>query len=93
MQREYLSCEEAGLLAPGQPTRQTVWRWTRHGVNGTRLRHVRVGQRVYTTQQWLEEFFDAAAEPQTAHPNRMKRQPLGVSHERAVAELEQEIGR
>lgn len=49
-----------------------VWRWARKGLVGrsgrrVRLRHVRVGKRVYTTAAWLEQFFRQLAEADLGH--------------------------
>lgn len=94
---KYLTLTEATKLTPRQPTVATLWRWARRGVlarNGTRiqLRHIRVGGRVYTTEQWLHEFFEAvmAADLSTLpwqHPNRA---PLPQIHDAADARLREE---
>jgi hypothetical protein len=53
-------------VSPGHPAPSTCWRWMRHGVlarNGSRVRlkHGRAGRRVFTTRDWLDEFFQAVA--------------------------------
>jgi len=50
----------------------SVWRWCRRGVksrcgNRIKLRHVRVGGKIFTTEAWLDEFFKATAESDAAH--------------------------
>ena len=40
------------------PSPATVWRWTRRGVGGVTLRTVRVGKRLFSTEQWVAEFIN-----------------------------------
>ena len=100
MVQPYISLAEAAEKTPGKPTAATVWRWARKGLsarNGAnvKLQHVRVGGRVYTTEQWLNEFFAAVAaediQPsQVQHVNRASMQPaLTRAHKDADAELEE----
>jgi hypothetical protein len=35
---------------------QTVYCWSRQGVNGVRLRSFKLGNRLFTTSKWLAEF-------------------------------------
>jgi hypothetical protein len=91
-----LNLTEAAKLAPGRPSTNCMWRWCRKGVlarsgDRVRLQHIRMGGKLYTTSQWVQEFgrrlaeadaryFDRAApervsEPPTCHP-RQERQPL-----------------
>ena len=61
---EYMSPADAAQRLLPLATVTTVWRWCRYGVkcaNGkrVRLRHVRIGGRIYTTAGWLEEFLRA----------------------------------
>jgi len=63
---QYLSLSQAAKIVPGTPHPSSIWRWCRYGVrarNGKRirLRHSRAGSRVYTTERWLDEFFEATA--------------------------------
>ncbi|MBN1437506.1 MAG: DUF1580 domain-containing protein [Sedimentisphaerales bacterium] len=58
----YLTLAEAAQIAPGRPSANAVWRWCRQGVrarNGdnVRLRHIRAGRKIFTSQKWLDEFF------------------------------------
>ena len=39
----------------------TVHRWHQHGVSGRRLRAVRIGGQLATTEAWLLEFFETLA--------------------------------
>ena len=64
--RKYLTLAQAAKVVTGAPSSAAVWRWCRRGVlarNGRRLRlrHARVGRRIYTTESWLSEFFDSVA--------------------------------
>ena len=89
----YIPFSEAAKFAPRRPTYGTIWRWAQRGLtqrNGVRinLRSVRVGGRLYTTEQWLRQFFDQVAEAdlQTnviAHPQRHDGQPMSAVHELA----------
>jgi len=36
----------------------TIWRWSKHGVRGVKLRTVSVGDTMCTTEPWLHEFFE-----------------------------------
>ena len=60
---DILSLSAAAKLIPGNRTHTTVWRWIRIGVranNGKRvyLKSRRAGGKLYTTAEWLGEFFD-----------------------------------
>lgn len=64
---EYISLAEATRLAPGRPHSSAVWRWCRKGIKTRRgdrvhLEHIRAGGRIFTTENWLIEFFKAIAE-------------------------------
>ena len=52
--------------------RSAIWRWTRGGCNGVRLRSVRIGRSVYTSREWLSQFIAA----------RSKQEPPARSHGR-----------
>ena len=56
-----LTLTEAARVVPGRPHASTLWRWARRGIrarNGQRirLRHQRLGARVYVTRDWLDQF-------------------------------------
>ena len=69
---DYLTMAEAAKLTPGRPEANTVWRWARRGlkVRGRNeklwLQHVRVGGRIFTTEDWLYEFFHQVAKEDMA---------------------------
>ncbi len=57
----YLTLSQAGRLMPGTPSPTAMWRRCRHGLkdaegNQHRLRHVRLGNRIFTTRTWVEDF-------------------------------------
>ncbi|MGC8541887.1 MAG: DUF1580 domain-containing protein [Phycisphaerae bacterium] len=67
----------------------TVIRWAQRGVGGRRLRTVRVGGTLCTSEPWLLEFFAAGApaEPQqySATPARRQREIARARRELAAA--------
>lgn len=77
---KYLTLGQAAQQTPGRPSAGTIWRWARRGIrardgNVVRLKHIRVGGRVYTTEQWLQQFFEQVAAADLGHaawqhPNR-----------------------
>lgn len=61
-----LSLEQAGKCLPGRPSRTTLWRWCRKGLNGVKLEYRRMGRKILTSQEALERFtlsLAAADEP------------------------------
>lgn len=59
--QEYISISQAAALVPGRPSPSCVWRWCRQGIKSrsglrVRLRHVRLGGRLFTTRPWIDEF-------------------------------------
>lgn len=54
------SLGEAGKLAGVSPS--AVFRWITDGVNGIKLRHARLGRRLYTSEDALTEFMNRVAE-------------------------------
>lgn len=57
----YISLTDVAKYAPGRPSANCVWRWCRRGVlarNGERIRlkHVRIGGKIFTTRRWLDDF-------------------------------------
>lgn len=93
----YLTLKEAARLVPRRPSAGSLWRWARRGIRARnqehiRLKHVRVGGRVFTTEQWLHEFFAAVAaadldHARWQHPNRHPAPPPLSTHEAADASL------
>ena len=70
--REHITLTEAAKLAPGRPSTNCLWRWCRRGVLSRAaeriyLRHIRVGGKVYTSKQWLDDFGQTLAEADAAY--------------------------
>lgn len=68
----YLTLSQAARLAPGRPSASATWRWCRKGLkardgSSVFLKHVRVGRTVYTSAQWLQDFFEAVAAADQRH--------------------------
>src|SRR5690242_16095034 len=98
---DLITITEAAQRSPGRPSTNCIWRWCRKGVlsrNGQRVRlqHLRIGGKIFTRQQWLDEFgaqvaaadaeyFDAAA-PQTGTPRR--RRPLNQFEQERAQQVE-----
>ncbi len=64
--KDYTTFDEAALICPGSPQPPTLARWRREGIKSrpgviVKLKCVRVGKRFYTTEAWLQEFFDEVA--------------------------------
>lgn len=64
---ERITLAEAAKTVPGNPHTSAVWRWARKGVKARsgeriRLRHTRVGGRVFTTRAWIDEFGERLAQ-------------------------------
>ena len=75
--KNLLSLSQAAKVVPGRPSSNCLWRWCRRGVlsrSGERvyLRHVRVGGKVFTGKQWLDDFGQALAEADVAYFRRAK---------------------
>lgn len=56
----YLTLSQAAALLPGHSS-GSLWRWCRKGVEArsggrVRLRHVRLGGRLYTRADWVDAF-------------------------------------
>lgn len=68
MQHNYLSLSEAANSdhVPGRPSANAIWRWCRKGVKSragerVRLEHIRVGGKIFTCPDWLNQFFSKLA--------------------------------
>jgi len=55
-----LTLREAGRLASVSPS--AVFRWIDQGLHGVKLRHARLGRRLYTSEAALTEFMNRVAE-------------------------------
>ncbi len=77
--KQYISLLEATKLVPTKPAVSTLWRWCTWGVCSPRskevvkLRSVVVGRRIFTTEEWIEQFFeDCAAARENAREPKLK---------------------
>jgi len=109
--KDLLALSQAAKIAPGRPSSNCLWRWCRRGVlsrGGERvyLHHARVGGKVYTSKQWLDDFGQALAEADAAYfrqdeddgvaqpaPSRPKRRRQRFEQHRreAIASANQEL--
>lgn len=69
---QYITLTDAAKLTPGRPSTNCIWRWCRRGVltrggERCRLKHVRVGGKIFTTPAWIDEFAKALAEADTTY--------------------------
>ncbi len=90
---EMLSLSQAAKLLPGRPHAASLWRWSRLGVTThsgqrVRLRVGRLGRRLFTKIEWLEEFARQCAE---LDAERWNDEPRSESpeHRKAMTELEE----
>lgn len=54
--QDAVTLAQAAQFLPGKPHPATLWRWSTHGVRGTRLETWTVGGRRFTTLAALEKF-------------------------------------
>lgn len=101
---DYISISQAAHTLPGNPHPASVWRWCRRGIkarNGNQvyLHHRRIGSKLYTTAEAIEQFFttltDADAEyfapESTASPYPPARPRAASDRDRAIAQAEAEL--
>ena len=67
-----ISLSEASKITPGRPHTATLTRWCRPGIKArtgqrVRLKHWRVGRKIFTTAEALQEFFERTAEADLPH--------------------------
>jgi len=53
---EHLTTETGVKVSPA-----SIWRWAVQGIGGVRLQHGRLGNRILTTAEWLEQFMAEVA--------------------------------
>lgn len=63
---EYITLTEAAKRCPSRPSISAIWRWCRRGLKSrsgrrVRLQHVRVGGRIFTTEEYMHRFFGELA--------------------------------
>ncbi len=82
---EYLTLVEAATLLPGRPHRNTARRYMLKGIDGIKLRSIKLGAtgNRFTTREWVDEFLSAVAAQQgdnSAHAEaEAKLDALGVA--------------
>lgn len=64
---EFISFSKVSTLIPGRPSLSSVHRWATRGINGVRLKSVRVGGRLFSTNAWTQEFLDAQQAANQTH--------------------------
>jgi hypothetical protein len=67
-----ITLTEAAKITPGRPSTNCLWRWCRRGVlsrggGRVRIEHRRIGGKIFTAPDWLEEFGRKLAEADTRH--------------------------
>lgn len=62
-----ISLDDILSLLPTPPSRQTLFRWARRGVNGVCLETVCVGSKRFTTRQAFARFLANMTAARTAH--------------------------
>jgi hypothetical protein len=66
----------------------TVHRWAQRGLRGVKLRTLRAGGALFTTECWLLQFFEALSEPTNGRANSPTPRQRKRALERAQRELE-----
>jgi hypothetical protein len=92
----FLTLSQASKLAPGRPSTNCLWRWCRHGVRSrsgerVKLRHVRMGGKIFTSVEWLEEFGEHLAQSDSQHfaLREVQRGPTRAMKSQMERELEE----
>lgn len=96
--QEYLTFAQASRRCHFRPSISTIWRWARKGLKARsgrliRLRHLRMGRRLVTTPQWLDEFFDhlAQADCEQTESSRDESDPARVKSNASRRQREIEV--
>lgn len=68
----YITLTQAAKMAPGRPSINCLWRWARKGVlarsgQRVRLQHLRIGGKIFTTEEWVRHFGQALAEADASY--------------------------
>lgn len=62
--KNYISLHEAATRLPVPVAKSTLWRWCTKGFyipaakHIVRMQHVNIGRKMFTTEQWVEQFID-----------------------------------
>ena len=81
----HLTLSQASKITPGRPSTNCIWRWCRYGVlsrTGERvyLQHIRVGGKVFTRAEWIEDFGRTLAEADATMPQAHAHLRANVAH-------------
>jgi len=100
----YKTLSQVAKLCPGRPHTSAVWRWCRKGLKSRcgetiRLQHIRVGGKIYTTAEWLSDFFTSIAESDAKHfdsqqtysRNRRARKPKNSQRESQIHQAHESL--
>ena len=67
LDQDLVPISQVGQLVPSfrdeGVSASTLWRWSRVGVRGVRLRITRIGGRTFVAKQALEQFFESLSSP------------------------------
>lgn len=70
---EYLTLSQAAKILPringNRIHTSTLYRWTQR-IKGPKLRYLRIGRKIVTTESWMQQFFCALASADTAQSDR-----------------------
>jgi hypothetical protein len=70
MSDDWLSFREASATLPGKPHHSTIRRWATEGLDGRKLKVLKVGGRFFTKRSWLTSFCQEATEATTGEFNQ-----------------------
>jgi hypothetical protein len=99
--REYITLQEAAGLVPTKTAITTVWRWCRWGLTPFRgeqvvkMRFARVGRRLMTTKEWVEQLFTDLADAENQATERIRLRPgqMTAARRRQIEEAEEILRR
>jgi hypothetical protein len=89
-----------------KPSVQTIWRWAKKGVDGQMLESVRIGRRIRTTDEAVEQFLkrlsppsgaaatsDSRSEPSPAAFSKPQRAATSAAAAKEVEDAKRRLGR
>jgi hypothetical protein len=94
---DLLTLSDAANSLPHRPHTSCLWRWCRKGViarNGerVRLRHLRIGGKIFTSRDWLADFGSRLASADAAHFERVAadepQRPVVPSQQQRLEQIE-----
>lgn len=89
-QEQPITLTQATKIAPGRPSTNCMWRWCRRGViarSGERIKleHIRIGGKLFTTPQWVNEFGRRLADADARYFDRDDDSPIDGTSSPALA--------